>query len=64
MERSLPSQKAGTSSQLMARLFAAAVHRKLVSSVGTVVVAVTQKVLLHTQPVAAVPLTLRARELA
>ena len=43
-------------------LFAGAVLRKLVTSVDTVVVAVTQKVLLHTQPVAAVPLTLSARE--
>ena len=43
-------------------LVAVAVLRKLVTSVNTVVV--TQIVLLHTQPVVAVPLTLSARELA
>ena len=41
-------------------LVAGAVLRKLVTSVNTVVVAVTQIVLLHTQPVVAVPLTPRA----
>ena len=45
-------------------LVAGAVLRKLVTSVITVVVAVTQTVLFHTQPVVAVPLTPRARELA
>ena len=44
-------------------LVAGAVLGKLVTSVDTVVVAVTQIVLLHTQPVGAVPLALWAREL-
>ena len=44
-------------------LVARAVLMKLVASVDTVVVAVTQIVLLHTQPVVAAPLALRAREL-